>query len=215
MLGAVSNGHTKDRILDAAEALFAEKGYKGVTIREIVRAAGCNVAAVNYHFGQKRNLYLQVFRSRWIPRAMSVQKTFRKYLDAAEQNTAADIVRALAMAFLEGPLGEKERIRHNQLMAREMAQPSEAFDLIARKVMRPFMGEILELLRKSLPKSVDEEDLILCLLSILSQILYFSFARTPVSMITGKRYTSAFRDRLCEHIINFSLKGLGIDYEAE
>jgi len=215
MVDSVSNGHTKDRILDAAESLFAEKGYKAVTVREIVRAAGCNVAAVNYHFGQKRKLYLQVFESRWIPRAKNVQQTFRQYLERRGANDTADIVRALAVAFLEGPLDEEERIRHNQLMAREMAQPSEAFDLIAKKVMRPFMREVLGLLRKSLPTRLNEDDLMLSVLSIFSQILYFSFARTPVSMFTGKKYTPAFRAILCEHIISFSLKALGINYEVK
>ncbi|MBW2126823.1 MAG: helix-turn-helix transcriptional regulator [Deltaproteobacteria bacterium] len=41
-----STSYTKQRILDAAEALFAEKGYKAVTVREIVKTAGCNIAAV-------------------------------------------------------------------------------------------------------------------------------------------------------------------------
>jgi len=58
---------TKERILNEAEALFAQKGYHAVSVREITTAAECNLAAINYHFGNKQNLYMEVFRSRWIP----------------------------------------------------------------------------------------------------------------------------------------------------
>ncbi|RLB84713.1 MAG: hypothetical protein DRH15_04365 [Deltaproteobacteria bacterium] len=202
--------HPRERILDASEALFAEKGYEAVTIREIVKAAGCNVAAVNYYFGQKRNLYLEVFECRWIPRAYKIQESFRENLRKSGRSDVEGIIRAFAMAFLEGPFSEKERIRHSQLMAREIARPSEAFDLIAKKVMRPFVRELVELLRKALPAPVRDHELILILLSIFSQIIYFTFARRPVSLFTGKRYTSEFRENLCEHIVAFSLRGLGM-----
>ena len=53
---------TRRRILDQAAALFAERGFEKVTVREICRAARANVAAVNYHFGDKRSLYVAVVK---------------------------------------------------------------------------------------------------------------------------------------------------------
>ena len=47
---------TKNKILDAAEQLFADKGFNGTSLREITGAAGVNLAAVNYHFGSKKEL---------------------------------------------------------------------------------------------------------------------------------------------------------------
>ncbi|MHC4998559.1 MAG: TetR/AcrR family transcriptional regulator, partial [Planctomycetota bacterium] len=41
----------RNRILDVAEALFCERGFEGVSVRELTAAAGCNLAAVNYYFG--------------------------------------------------------------------------------------------------------------------------------------------------------------------
>lgn len=52
---------TKDRIMDAAERLFADKGLDGSSLREITTAAGVNLAAVNYHFGSKDGLIAAVF----------------------------------------------------------------------------------------------------------------------------------------------------------
>jgi AcrR family transcriptional regulator len=55
---------TKDRILDAAEKLFAQRGFHGVSIRDITAAAGCDVALANYHFGPKRDLLAAVITRR-------------------------------------------------------------------------------------------------------------------------------------------------------
>ena len=54
---------TKTKILEAANVLFAKKGFSGVSIREISSDAGVNLAAVNYHFKNKNNLYAEVFNS--------------------------------------------------------------------------------------------------------------------------------------------------------
>jgi AcrR family transcriptional regulator len=55
---------TKERILDAAEHLFAKRGFHGVSIRDITTAAGVDVAMSNYHFGPKQNLLAAVITRR-------------------------------------------------------------------------------------------------------------------------------------------------------
>lgn len=61
---------TRNRVLDAAEALFVESGFDGTSMRTITARAGCNLAAVNYHFGSKETLVQEVFRRRltWLNR---------------------------------------------------------------------------------------------------------------------------------------------------
>src|SRR5215471_5042092 len=58
---------TKVRILDAAEALFMEHGYEATSLRIITAAAGVNLAAVNYHFGSKEELFQSVLTRRLDP----------------------------------------------------------------------------------------------------------------------------------------------------
>src|SRR5438094_6250621 len=53
---------TRERVLRTAARLFAERGFKKVTVRDICRAARANVAAVNYHFGDKQGLYREVLQ---------------------------------------------------------------------------------------------------------------------------------------------------------
>ena len=55
---------TKERILSAAEELFARHGFAGASLRQVTSAANVNLAAVNYHFGSKDNLINEVFRRR-------------------------------------------------------------------------------------------------------------------------------------------------------
>jgi AcrR family transcriptional regulator len=200
---------TKERILDTAEILFAQKGYQAVSVREITSAAECNLAAVNYHFGNKENLYMEVFRSRWVPRAKRLRKSFRKYLASQDPLSEAAVVRALAKAFVDGPLSDDERLRHSQLMTREMTQPTKAFEHVAEQVIQPFFKEVFERLDSLSPDKVGEEEMLLNIFSIFAVVLYFNFARVAVSRLTGRTYDPTFRAQLVEQITQFSLRGLG------
>lgn len=200
---------TRERILDTAEVLFAQKGYRAVSVREITSAAECNLAAVNYHFGNKENLYLEVFRSRWVPRAMRVRESFRESLASQDSLSASSVVRALAQAFVDGPLSDDERLRHSQLMTREMTQPTKAFKHVAEQVIQPFFQDLSDQLNSVLTNKVGEEQMLLNIFSIFAMVLYFNFARVAVSRLTGRKYDSDFRSQLVEQITQFSLHGLG------
>lgn len=201
---------TRERILDKAEVLFAQKGFRAVSVREITSAARCNLAAVNYYFGNKENLYLEVFRSRWVPRAMRVRESFRKSLASKDSLSESTVVRALAQAFVEGPLSDEERLRHSQLMTREMTQPTKAFEHVAEQVIQPFFREVSDQLDSVLTDKLGEEQMMLNIFSIFAMVLYFNFARVAVSRLTGREYDTSFRTLLVEQITQFSLRGLGV-----
>ncbi|MBU4276083.1 MAG: TetR/AcrR family transcriptional regulator [Proteobacteria bacterium] len=210
----MSQAHTKqtdptqERLLDEAERLFANKGYDAVSLREITAAAGTHLAAVNYHFGSKENLYLEVFRTRYMERARKIQQPLVE-LEKQEHFTPEEVVRTLAKAFLSGPLTDEERQRHSQLVAREMGQQSKAFQVLSKEAMVPFMELAIRMWQRCLPQEVEPERLKLIVLSIFSQVLYFSFARPVVSLATGRKYDEEFVDQIVEHITQFTLCGLG------
>jgi AcrR family transcriptional regulator len=200
---------TKDRILNEAEILFAQKGYNGVTVREITDAANCNLSAVNYYFGNKWNLYLSVFQFRWLPRAKRVRESVVKDLEGHKTLSRTQVVNALSQAFLKGPLAEEERARHSLLIIRELAEPTEAFKLIAEEALRPLFKIIADHLRPVMPPDLGEDRLRLNILSIFAMVTYFNLARAAVTHITGQAYNQDFKAMLVEHIADFSLKGLG------
>jgi len=205
------NSVSRERILDEAEALFAEKGFHAVTVREITNRARCNLAAVNYHFGNKQGLYLEVFKARWIPRARRVQAGFRAAVSGRDGGSLTGVVHALAEAFLKGPLTDDERLRHAQLMIREMSRPTLASDMLLKQVIKPFFGELANLLCPFLPGETENEQVMLNILGIFSMVIYFNFARFPVMRLTGREYDDDFKDRLVEHIVQFSLRGLDMN----
>jgi AcrR family transcriptional regulator len=205
----------RERLLKEAEILFAEKGYHAVSVREITRAAECNLAAVNYHFGNKNNLYLEVFRSRWLPRANKMRECFEKTLAAQDHSSPRALVQALAGAFLKGPLSDQERLCHCQLIIRELTKPTEAFRLVVDASMRPFFADLSQRLRPYLPDKIDKESLALNIFSIFAMVVHFNFAREAVTHITGCEYDQDFKTRLVEHITDFSLTGLGISGEEK
>ena len=204
---------TRERILDEAETLFARKGFDAVSIREITRAADCNLAAVNYHFKNKQNLYLQVFRERWLPRAGRIRDFFKTALAAQESPSPDAVVQALAQAFIAGPLSDEERQRHHQLITRELCQPTEAFDILMEEAMRPMFKELFSQMGAFMPQETDRDKLLLHFLSIFGMVLHFNFAREAVSRLTGRKYDTAFKDRLIKQITDFALHGLDLNEE--
>ena len=69
---------TRERILKAAERLFAERGYDGTSVRAIVARARVNQAAINYHFAGKEGLYREICARRLPPLQSSSSPTPRK-----------------------------------------------------------------------------------------------------------------------------------------
>lgn len=93
---------TRTLILDTAEGMFATHGYSGVTMRALTAAAGVNLAAVNYHFGSKDALLLEVFRRG----GLSINRERARLLRAAEARSAPEPapVREILRALFEPPL---------------------------------------------------------------------------------------------------------------
>ncbi|MEA1971141.1 MAG: TetR/AcrR family transcriptional regulator [Thermodesulfobacteriota bacterium] len=205
---------TRDRLLEVAETLFAQKGYDAVSVRKITTAAGCNLAAVNYHFGNKKTLYLNVFRERWMSRAQRIRACFEENLASCDDTSPASVIQSFAEAFIKGPLTDEERLCHFQLMIREMTKPTEAFEIVTEGTIKPSFEGLEQLFQPYLHESIDEKLTRLNILSIFSMVLYFNFARLPVSKIIGHAYDQPFKDRLVQHIVDFSLSGLPVKEDA-
>jgi AcrR family transcriptional regulator len=198
---------TRERLLDEAEKLFAQKGFDAVSVREITAMAGSHLSAVNYHFGSKKNLYLSVFQERWIPRAKRVAGLIKE-VNINGEKSVEEMVHSLAEAFLRGFGDEKIRHMHHQMINREITQPTEALGMIAEQVTKPFFTTMKQKMQESLPANRNGDDMFLCIFSVFAQIIFFNFGRSMVSLLTGREYDQAFQDHVVEHITNFSLYGL-------
>lgn len=143
---------TKDRILDAAERLFGERGFAGTSLRALTEAAGVNVAAVNYHFGSKEGLLRAV-----AGRAMaSVNAERRRLLEELESRAAKPGLDELIQAFV-GP-GTSLVARHGpqgksiaRFIGRVMFEPDPQIRRLFAAEVGPTEGRYLQALARALP----------------------------------------------------------------
>ncbi|MFO7965245.1 MAG: CerR family C-terminal domain-containing protein [Desulfobacterales bacterium] len=205
----VSNDTAKERLLVVAEKLFAEKGFDGVSIREITQCADCNLASVNYYFGNKKNLYFDVFRSRLVPQLSQVRCRFEDILAGQEDMNFESVIRAVVTSFMEKhPLNQDNNEAFHGLMHREIHYPTGAVDIIFNEVIEPFFQVLLDLFRSHLTDEEDELEMKLKIFSLIAMTLHFSHARTIIRLITGREYDEHFINRIIDHIVSFTLYGL-------
>jgi AcrR family transcriptional regulator len=148
----MASDQTRTAILNAAERLYAERGFGDVTLRDIVAAADVNLAAVNYHFGSKDELIAELF----VSRSLATNRERLQELKAAEEKGGgradiADVLRALVGPSLRGCLGPE---RARSTAARFMIRASiEAVAPIRRIRNREIdhLRKFVAVMRRSLP----------------------------------------------------------------
>src|SRR6266480_5315668 len=196
---------TEKRLLEAAGEIFAEYGYRAATVRQICEKAGANLAAVNYHFGDKEGLYTAVLRS--VPSAQAEKYPSDLGLAAearAEQRLWAYIRSLLHRFFDEGRPGW-----YTKIIAREIIEPTRAFDALVEEVARPLHREVASIVRQLLGSAATDESVRLCTLSIMSQCVYYHHARTVIlRLYPEQKYGADDIEHLVAHITNFSLSAL-------
>lgn len=150
----MSDHSTPNKILDAAEQLFAEHGIAAVSLRKIIAAAGVNIAAIHYHFGCKDELIRAVFRRRIVAvnsKRLEALATLRSGF-GAEPIPIVDLVRAfLEPAVTLGRSGGEGGKAFFRLVARAHAETEPACQEVMFEELRSIIQEFLKELTRSLP----------------------------------------------------------------
>lgn len=194
---------TRDRLIDAAAELFADRGFKPVTVREICARAGANVAAINYHFGGKDGLHKAV-----IERAIRVMRETNDLSIEAGRGTPPEAqLRAYIHVFLSRLTGKDRLSWIHKLMAREVAEPGEAMRVVMRDVLEPRMQYLTGLAAQISGLPATDERTRRAVLSIQGQILIFA---RPMPPSTPQAWTRVMRDisASADHITEFSIAAL-------
>jgi AcrR family transcriptional regulator len=117
---------TRTQLLDAAERLFAERGYRGTSVRAITDLAGANLAAVGYHFGSKAELLAAVVRRVIEPINAAQYAGLDRLLARTPDPTVTDLVEAFAgPLFDEMPAGDEGGARTSRLILTIIGDPAE------------------------------------------------------------------------------------------
>jgi len=195
---------TRERILKAAERLFAERGYDATSVRTIVAKARVNQAAINYHFAGKEGLYREVLR-------LAFHALTEQQLAHAEEAKAMSREQALGEFVrrqLQPITARDEVSRYMRIFNWETARPTAVFRKLVREETAPFMGLAVDLVRRFMPEA-DQQTLVLAAIWLVGQCSVFvrnreQLAELPVAV----SFDGSAVERLAELVSRWAMGGL-------
>jgi TetR/AcrR family transcriptional regulator, regulator of cefoperazone and chloramphenicol sensitivity len=193
-------GVTRQRILEAAGEVFAEQGFRAATVREICRRAEANVAAVNYHFGDKETLYAEVLKYAHACAMAHVPSA------PAPDATPEQRLRGFVHAMVRGFLGEGRPAWHAKLMTREIAEPTGMLEVIVEGNVRPRFMLVKSIIQDLLGGRGTDDELRRCAWSVVGQCFFYRFGFPVLKRLHPPlKYDEAEIAQIADHIANFSL----------
>ena len=215
----ISNGDTekqvKDRLLDTAEGLFAEKGFDGTSIREITSQAKCNLAAVNYHFGGKKKLYSEVFRRRMIAmrdvRIASIEEVMSQ---TDHEPTLEELIREFATAFIKPLIDQSSGRRFMKLMVREMSDPRLPRKMFVEELAAPTLSALGKALASICPE-LDQKKNVLSIMLLIGQLVQVIRLNEMFDLEDFVGAPAPTLAEMVDHIVEFSTAGIQAMVEEE
>jgi AcrR family transcriptional regulator len=182
----------KARLLEAGLRVFAEKGLKGATVREIAGNAGQNVAAIAYYFGNKERLYRAIVESiaREIRRRMADVVGEIDAFRARAEKDPREALRLLKLALRNIYLRLTSRtsaLPIGRFLVREQTQPSAEFEILYSQVFRELHERLSFLVATVLRIDPAEEEAILRTHALIGQLWFFAIARETILRRLGWR----------------------------
>ncbi len=192
----------RQKLLTAARQVFAEVGFRAATVREICARAEQNVAAVNYHFGDKFGLYAETLKHETV---FNEEMADRELGALAPKEALRTFIVRVFRSF-----GSADRPAfYTQVMMHELAAPSEGLSAVLDQVIRPrvqVLEKIVGLLIELPPAHPKTR---LCVLSITGQIAHYVNSRALISSIWPEwKLNSEDLNEVANHIADYSLAAL-------
>ena len=196
---------TKQRIMLAAGPIFAKKGFRGATVREISDAANVNLASINYYFGDKQQLYIDTV---FLARQMRVQQVpFPKW----EAGVAPEEkLRGFVDLLLRRLMTLQTMPWQVRLLMREIMQPTEACRQLVEEYFRPFFEALMTIIDEIVGAKLPPVKRRHIAFSITGQCLYYRFAGDVATMLMDESELEEQFDveALTEHITEFSIAAM-------
>ena len=149
---------TRKRLLNAAEALFADKGYHAVSMRDIARHAKVNLAAAGYHFGSKEKLFVEALIRRVRPLNERRLATLTALENRKRVPALPEVLDAFARALIEEALCDPETSRRlNRLLSRAFAESDEISRMIFHEESLNVALRFVHAIRRACPKLTGDQ----------------------------------------------------------
>lgn len=214
--GRPGGGDSRARILASAGRLFAARGYNGVSMRELAKAARVNLGAVNYHFGGKRELYRETIQ-RLIddigPAFGPIIRSLREDVERAAGDRQA--LSACSSRFVRGMLGAVLGNRSMRwqmaFLLREFHQPSPEFPMLLEQRISPMHDAVGGLLAAALDREAGDPEVLLRSQALIGQIMSFGACRAVVCARLGwPDYSRERIERIADALIPATLASLNL-----
>jgi TetR/AcrR family transcriptional regulator, regulator of cefoperazone and chloramphenicol sensitivity len=197
---------TRSRILEAAGAIFAEKGFDKATIRDICAQASVNLASANYHFGDKERLYTATIRH--------AHELANKQVPPPtwpEDTPPEEKFRDFVLAMLQRMLAMQALPWQAKLMMREFIQPTGACRELAEDYIRPHFAALLEILGELLPPETPLHRRYQIGFSVVGQCLFYHLNGPIIELLVDQEDRSQhYRPaQLANHIADVMLAAMG------
>jgi len=194
---------TRGKLLKAGIKVFADKGYRDATVREICKVAGSsNINSINYYFGGKEHLYKEILD------LIFREYDFRRHPDMAQkkpEERLRDFISINCELLYQGGAVESDVVK---IFVAEMAKPSPFLGELVDRYNRPRVENHLEMIREIIGHDKPEETVRNCLAGIAGQILYYGFSWPLFSRLFQDDTQTPDPGKLTEHIYQFSMGGL-------
>jgi len=197
---------TRERVLHSAVDVFAEKGFRDATIHEICEGAGANIAAVNYYFRSKENLYTEAWR-----------KAFHDSLEAhppdggvPENAPAEERLRGRLAALIRRV--SDEEVKEFLIVHKEMANPTGLLQRVVHECLEPLQKQMVALMRELLGPAASDRQVRFCMMSLMSQCMEpVMRERMHRSLPGGVPHPPPLIDDIeafIDHVVTFCLGGI-------
>ena len=196
------NRNTREHILQVACEVFAERGFRNTTIRDICQQAQVNIAAVNYYFNSKEKLYEEVCKYAC---GHSIENTDPKF-KLGENRTPEEKLKAFIESLLLTVLSKDQSNWREMIMGREMIEPTNALNIVIEEMIKPRFQQLHTIVKTLLGEGAGDEVVRRCCLSITGQCLYYRFARPVILQLNPQqKFDNTGIEKLAAHITQFSL----------
>lgn len=192
---------TRAKLLEAGGELFAEVGFEAATVREICRLANANVAAINYHFGDKLGLYTEVILSR----ARFAENAARQDVHGPPEEQ----LRVFVHRYVTGLLGAGSPAWLTKLVAAETSRPSPVLKRVVKEIIRPTEARLRSIIAAITGLSDQDDKVRMCAHSIIGQCLHYKHAEHVLGFLWPDLWNAPGRlEKIADHIAQFSLSAL-------
>jgi AcrR family transcriptional regulator len=201
----LNDDSTKERILQAAGPIFARQGFQSATVREICTGADVNLASINYYFGDKQKLYVEVVKA-----ARDTQSGSFQFSAVPEAAPPAMLLEKFVEVLLQKLGVGSETSWQMELLVREFLFPGEACREIVEEYFRPYFVMLLRIIDRMAGVPLAPETRYQLGFSLIGQCLHYRLAGPIIAMFVDRNESNSHWTpaALARHIACFSIGGI-------